>query len=289
MIRLLRRSKVPWVLLENVKGLLSSIKVNEVTKTRTRRIATRLQLSLYTSSSSEELGYNVASRVVSLPGFGIPHARDRVFILASLYGDPRDILLGQQGKGLSENGAKVCDGECQQHCHGHCYSCFVRERDLSFAAPPLESHRDAPQEAETIVNGHATEIIHPTSPSEDGQVFAVDNSIPQDAIMAAPSDRTIRTLGVSIDTGEKRSSPRLDLVPTLTTANPSRICLLQIPPSMACQDLPKPRYLTVKDVEVLFGLPPGWTMPATMVCMCAYHYTLHYDPMAYSRCKPRIR
>ena len=257
-IRLLRKSRVPWVLLENVKGLLSSIKVDEDESEATGPAPIELVYR-----QLEELGYNVASRVVSLPGFGLPHARDRVFILASLYGDPRDILLGQQGKGLSDNGAKVCAGECHQHCHGLCYSCFVRERDLSFVAPPAESHQGATQEAETLLNRQAAQI--PASPADHCQAFEVgNNSMAQEAIMP-PSPCRTRTLGVSIDTGEKRSAPRLDLVPTLTTANPSRICLLQIPPSMACQDLPKPRYLTVKDVEVLFGLPPGWTMPAIQV------------------------
>ena len=82
MIRLLRRSKVPWVLLENVKGLLSSIKVNEDADEANNDPAP----IEFVYQQLEELGYNVASRVVSLPGFGIPHARDRVFILASLYG-----------------------------------------------------------------------------------------------------------------------------------------------------------------------------------------------------------
>lgn len=43
----------------------------------------------------ERLGYAWAHRVVDTRAFGLPHRRKRVFILASLDGDPRDVLLAQ--------------------------------------------------------------------------------------------------------------------------------------------------------------------------------------------------
>eukprot|EP00850_Spirogloea_muscicola_P005148 SM000023S07604 [mRNA] locus=s23:431536:436657:+ [translate_table: standard] len=43
----------------------------------------------------EELGYSWAYRVVDTRAFGLPQRRRRVFLLAALYGDPRDLLLAQ--------------------------------------------------------------------------------------------------------------------------------------------------------------------------------------------------
>jgi hypothetical protein len=46
----------------------------------------------------ETLGYRWAYRVVDLPGFGLPQRRRRVFVVASLHGDPRDVILSQNGR-----------------------------------------------------------------------------------------------------------------------------------------------------------------------------------------------
>ena len=76
--RLLEQRKTPWVLLENVPFML------QLGKGR----ALRLVLD-----SLEELGYNWAYRVVDTRAFGIPQRRQRVYILASCAGDPRNVLL----------------------------------------------------------------------------------------------------------------------------------------------------------------------------------------------------
>ena len=47
-------------------------------------------------------------------GFGVPTHRRRVFIVASLHGDPRDVLLSQTAR---------CAGECRT-TGGLCYACF---------------------------------------------------------------------------------------------------------------------------------------------------------------------
>ena len=44
-------------------------------------------------SALEELGYKWAYRVMNSRAFGLPQRRERVYLLASLDGDPRDILL----------------------------------------------------------------------------------------------------------------------------------------------------------------------------------------------------
>jgi len=76
--RLLRRKRVPWVLLENVPFMLSlgrgralDVIVNEF----------------------ERLGYRWAYRVVDARAFGLPQRRERVFLLGSREHDPRDVLL----------------------------------------------------------------------------------------------------------------------------------------------------------------------------------------------------
>jgi hypothetical protein len=54
-------------------------------------------------SQLEGLGYRSwAHRVVSSAGFGVPNRRRRIFILASMHGDARDVLLGQVGFGRAE-------------------------------------------------------------------------------------------------------------------------------------------------------------------------------------------
>ena len=59
----------------------------------------------------ELLHYCWAYRVVDTRAFGIPQKRRRVFLLASLYGDPRDILLAQ-----------LAPAQHKASCG--CFSCF---------------------------------------------------------------------------------------------------------------------------------------------------------------------
>ena len=54
------------------------------------------------------------------PAFGLPHRRRRVFLLASLHGDARDVLLAP--------GRDGCPGSCVAVCGGPCFAC-VRPGD----------------------------------------------------------------------------------------------------------------------------------------------------------------
>ena len=102
--RLLDSRRVPWVLLENVVGLV---------KWHTEQ---RPAID-YVVSELENLGYRWAHRVVDLLSFGVPHKRRRVFIVASLHGDPRDVLLSANPQ---------CQGECVQiGARSECYECFI--------------------------------------------------------------------------------------------------------------------------------------------------------------------
>lgn len=107
--RLLEGQRVPWVVLENVVGLL---KWHGSGTDAEQRPAID-----YIVSELENLGYRWAHRVVDLLSFGLPHKRRRVFIVASLHGDPRDVLLSQNA---------MCQGECVQiGTQSECYDCFV--------------------------------------------------------------------------------------------------------------------------------------------------------------------
>jgi DNA (cytosine-5)-methyltransferase 1 len=76
--RLLERSPIEWVLIENVPFMLQ---------------LARGQALEVIVSEFERLGYKWAYRVVNARAFGLPQRRERVFFLASLTSDPRDVLL----------------------------------------------------------------------------------------------------------------------------------------------------------------------------------------------------
>lgn len=76
--RLLRKTTVPWVLLENVPFML------HLGRGRALRVIV---------DALERSGYSWAYREVDTRAFGLPQRRRRVFLLASLRGDPRDVLF----------------------------------------------------------------------------------------------------------------------------------------------------------------------------------------------------
>ena len=78
LFRLLENRSVPWVLLENVPFMLHLERGHAMT---------------YLIERFEELGYKWAYRVVDTMSFGLPHRRQRVFLIASLSEDPRHVLL----------------------------------------------------------------------------------------------------------------------------------------------------------------------------------------------------
>ncbi len=76
--RLLSRRKIPWLLIENVSFMLSLGRGHAMDAI---------------ISELERRGYRWAYRVVDTRAFGLPQRRQRVFLLACLDGDPRDVLL----------------------------------------------------------------------------------------------------------------------------------------------------------------------------------------------------
>jgi DNA (cytosine-5)-methyltransferase 1 len=79
--RLVKSSQVPWVLLENVPFML------KLDQGRAMEVL---------ADAFEALGYNWAYRVVNSLAFGVPQRRERVMFLASLDGDPRDVLFADE-------------------------------------------------------------------------------------------------------------------------------------------------------------------------------------------------
>lgn len=76
--RLLRKSQVPWVLIENVPFML--------------RLGRGAAMD-FIVQNLEQLGYSWAYRIIDTRAFGLPQRRERVFVLASLEEDPAPILL----------------------------------------------------------------------------------------------------------------------------------------------------------------------------------------------------
>jgi DNA (cytosine-5)-methyltransferase 1 len=76
--RLLKRSTVEWVLLENVPFMLQ---------------LNRGQAMHAIRSALEQLGYTWAYRILDSQAFGVPHRRRRVYLVAARNADPRGVLL----------------------------------------------------------------------------------------------------------------------------------------------------------------------------------------------------
>jgi DNA (cytosine-5)-methyltransferase 1 len=96
--RLIEQQRTPWVLLENVPFML------QLARGEAMHVIT---------STLEELGYRWAYRVVDAQAFGRPQRRRRVYLVASLEGDPRTVLFADEAATPAEtrvNGHLVACG-----------------------------------------------------------------------------------------------------------------------------------------------------------------------------------
>lgn len=96
--RLIEAHRTPWVLLENVPFMLQ-LGRGEAMNVITERL--------------EDLGYRWAYRVVDSRAFGLPQRRRRIYLVASLKGDPRHVLFADEAGAQSEpvlNGHPVACG-----------------------------------------------------------------------------------------------------------------------------------------------------------------------------------
>ncbi len=79
--RLIKKHETPWVLLENVPFML------QLGRGEAMNVITE---------SLEALGYRWAYRVVNTQTFGLPQRRRRVYLVASLVSDPRNVLFADE-------------------------------------------------------------------------------------------------------------------------------------------------------------------------------------------------
>ena len=96
--RLIEKQRVPWLLLENVPFML--------------QLARGEAMNVITSKL-EDLGYRWAYRVIDARAFGLPQRRRRVYLVASLAGDPRSVLFADRGDDVEEpvlNGHPIACG-----------------------------------------------------------------------------------------------------------------------------------------------------------------------------------
>ena len=78
--RLLRRRRVPWVVLENVRNML---------------VLDKGEAMEFLVDEFESLGYRWAYRLVDSRFSGVPQRRQRVIFVASRVGDPRDVVFAE--------------------------------------------------------------------------------------------------------------------------------------------------------------------------------------------------
>lgn len=164
-------------------------------------------------SELESLGYRWAHRVIGLTGFGLPQRRRRVFILASLHGDPRDVLLAPQS---------VCMGQCLDlNRQG------VIRRARSGAGEDADDDKTDPPPActECIITGHANSHDKPNRTVVETACHHAAREC-YTCFMTPPFVEPRRTVAC-VDLAEKRHGPMLHELFTLTTANGKRMCIVE--------------------------------------------------------------
>jgi hypothetical protein len=214
--RVLRKTRVPWVLLENVPGLLMW-HMNDVPP--------QPPAVSHVVAELEHLGYRWAQRVIGLTGFGLPQRRRRVFILASTHGDPRDVLLAPQA---------MCLGQCielfKRDATQCVNQCGVSNRMCAECALAGAYDRDPVNVAEATEVGYDRALggeLRRESP-EDKTRRMCDHPPREcyDCFWTPPFVEPRRTLACA-DLAEKRHGPLLHELFTLTTCNGKRMAIAE--------------------------------------------------------------
>ena len=171
--RLLRRKRVPNILVENVPFML-----------RLRRG----QALAYLTSELESLGYSWAYRIVDTRSFGLPQRRQRVFIFASKQYDPRSVLFADESDSASTPSARgVAEHGVDATAGGFYWTEGTRGVGfVSEAIPPLKG-------------GSAIGIPSPPAIWAGGRVYLPDirdaerlQGLPADWTYTSPDDRSRR-------------------------------------------------------------------------------------------------
>ena len=237
-----RSPRVQWVVLENVTGLLDRHNDADGGSAREPGI-------VYVVSELERLGFNWAHRVVCNAAFGIPQRRRRVFIVASLHGDPRDVLLSTNYECFSSGAV------CTSLFGKPCYECAL--------LAPVD-RRPVPAACIAPGNGSAKAVDDPAPEEVAGELDgtpARDKSVKDDGDL---DEADVWPLGVCIDLSSAQSSPCIGMTPTFTTGN----CRMAVLKGKDKQF----GLLRIQDAERLQGLPEDWTDPAAV---CASRSVSH--------------
>jgi site-specific DNA-cytosine methylase len=219
--------RVPWVLLENVCGLLD-------------KNGDSAPAIAFVVDELERLGYSWAQRVVASAGFGIPQRRRRVFIVASRHGDPRDVLLAQN---------YACLGACAAAFGAPCAECAMTAPAEAAAPPTAPPATQPPHEAG---GGEAGEAASDAAAAVAAALAAAAASA---AAAVAAAESGVQH-GIAVDLSNAQNAPVTGLLPTMTTGN-CRMALL-----LPCGSF---GLLRIQDAERLQGLPPDWTEPAAVL------------------------
>ena len=209
--------RVPWVLLENVPGLLD-------------RTADGPPAVAFVVDELERLGYSWAQRVLSSAAFGIPQRRRRVFIVASLHGDPRDVLLAQN---------YACLGGCTAAFGAPCSECAMQVPP----APATQEEAEPPAQREAGSGSGDEPAGHDSAPGANASALSTfaDGGAQH---------------GIAVDLSNAQNAPVVGLLPTMTTGN-CRMAVL-----LPCGSF---GLLRIQDAERLQGMPPDWTEPGAVL------------------------
>lgn len=231
-VRVARRLRPRWLLLENVPGLLSSHRGRDFESV---------------IAALDELGYGVAWRVLDAQFFGVPQRRRRVFLVGHLGGPcPAEVLF--EPEGVSRDTPKGREaGQGIAYCLGARSADGRNERgdnsaNLQLVAKPVGAHHrrdDLDNDTYVIQDARSVreKIQHGIGVSHGGPMYTLDG-VSQHAIAHA-----LRAEGADAsEDGTGRGTPL-----TLDILNQNVVGV-------------RPRRLTPRECERLQGFPDDWTL-----------------------------
>ena len=234
MFRLARDKKIPYILFENVKGLLNH------DKGRTFGIILAVL---------DEMGYDCQWELLDSQNFGIPQHRERIFLIANLRTHPRPKVFP-----IGRGNGKDTESETQRTAEGeYVIGQFIR-RDKNFrtflgVSPTLLAHMGTGGGNVPFVTGRVPREVN-VFPTIDGHYWkGIQNNQGRGAVAVRPV----------LDVGRANKSPNGRLIkehdePMYTVTAQDRHGI-----AFETEGITQIRRLTPLECERLQGLPDGWT------------------------------